>query len=792
MQIEAPGFLAGGGRVGELMRSTDWTSSSIGDPSAWPHALRVMLSACLNSPMLGAVLWGPDLLMFYNDAYVPSLGDRHPRALGRPVAEVWGLTWDQVSAPFIYCMQTGEGFETREVELLIVRNGVPTTTFWDFTATAIRDDGAIVGLLNQGIEITDRVLAERLREREAEQFWALSEDLLVVADYEGSLIRVSPSWLKLTGKPERDLLTGHYTGITHADDVDRSMSKIARMRDDHLPARFENRLLGADGSWQTIAWSLTPVPGGERFTAVGRNLTHEREAEAALRDTQDFVRLALSAVGGVGVWTYDVATDTFFCDAAISALYGLDPERGAAGLKRAEFLANVVPDDVSPLRNVMTGGLSRAGDLELEYRIQHPDGSIRWVLSRGHTYHGEDGVAVRRTGVGIDMTKQRLLEEQLRQSQKMEALGQLTGGIAHDFNNLLTVIRGSADLLRRPDVTDQKRRRYIDAVADTADRAAKLTSQLLSFARRQALKPQVFDAGESVLALRDMITTLMGSRVDLAVEAGDCPCHVRADRSQFDTAIVNMAVNARDAMESEGRLVITVSEVDGIPAVRAHPDVTGRFVTVSLADTGPGIPADRIDRIFEPFFTTKAVGQGTGLGLSQVFGFAKQSEGEIIATSVEGSGTTFVLYLPAVEEGDLSSSDGLRGETAELPNDLCVLVVEDNREVGTFATQALAELGVEAAWAEDAAVALKMIDREPSRFGIVFSDVVMPGMSGIELGQELRSRHPTLPVLLASGYSNVLATSGSHGFPLLHKPYSVAELSESLRNILSRGPKPRA
>lgn len=625
------------------------------------------------------------------------------------------------------------------------------------------------------------VLQER---READQFWALSVDLLVVADYAGKLLRVSPSWLALTGLTERDLLSGDYTDITHSDDVEPSMAVVEKMRIDHLPARFVNRLRGADGAWKTIGWSLSPIPGGERFTAIGRNLTHEREAEAALHDTQDFVRLALNAVGGVGVWTYDVRTDVFVCDAAICTLYGLDPERGAAGFKRAEFLANVVPDDVNTLCATMTGGLVRSGDLELEYRIQHPDGSIRWVLSRGHTYFDEDSVAVRRTGIGVDMTKQRLLEEQLRQAQKMEALGQLTGGIAHDFNNLLTVIRGSADLLRRPDMPETKRIRYVEAVAETAERAAKLTSQLLSFARRQTLKPQVFDAGESVLALRDMMMTLIGSSVELDINIDDCPCHVRADRGQFDTALINMAVNARDAMEGVGKLTVNVGRASVIPAVRGHSAVDGEFVTVALTDTGSGISEDRIGRIFEPFFTSKAVGQGTGLGLSQVIGFAKQSDGEIVVTSREGDGTTFVLFLPSVTDTVDEQPISYVGEIVVLPNDLCVLVVEDNVEVGTFASQALAELGVEAVWAHDAAEALEQIDEDPARFGVIFSDVVMPGMSGIELAQTLHQRHPHLAVLLASGYSNVLATSGSFGFPLLHKPYSMEELAQALRGVL--------
>lgn len=622
-------------------------------------------------------------------------------------------------------------------------------------------------------------------EPEFEQFWALSQDLLVVADYEGKLVRVSPSWYALTGRTAHDLLDADYTDLTHPDDVGPSMMAVAAMRADHLPTRLENRLRGHDGSWHVIAWSLSPMPGGVRFTAIGRDRTHERKAETELRDTQDFVRLALSAVGGVGVWTYNVLSDTFVCDAAIAVLYGLDPNRGAQGFKRAEFLANVLDDDLSPLKTVMTGGLVRPGDLELEYRIRLADGSIRYVLSRGHTYFDANGVAVRRIGIGIDMTKQRLLEEQLRQSQKMEALGQLTGGIAHDFNNLLTVIRGSADLLRRTDVPEPKRRRYIEAVADTADRATKLTSQLLSFARRQALKPEPFDAGASVLALRDMIATLTGSQIELRIDVADCPCHVRADRSQFDTAIVNMAVNARDAMDAVGALTITVKLADRIPAARGNAAVVDPFVAIALMDTGPGIPVDQIDRIFEPFFTTKPVGQGTGLGLSQVFGFAKQSEGEIIATSSTAGGTIFTLYLPEFDGNIVAEPAASDDDLALLPDNLCVLVVEDNEAVGTFATQALAELGHETVWAPDAAAALKEIDAAPHRFGIVFSDVVMPGMSGIELGTVLRERHPHLRILLASGYSSVIATSGSNGFALLHKPYSIGELGSAMQRVLA-------
>ena len=377
-------------------------------------------------------------------------------------------------------------------------------------------------------------------------------------------------------------------------------------------------------------------------------------------------------------------------------------------------------------------------------------------------------------------------EEALRQSQKMEAVGQLTGGLAHDFNNLLTVIRGSVDLLRRPDVSEERRGRYIDAIADTADRAAKLTAQLLAFARRQALNPEPFDAGDSVHAVQPMIRTLVGSRIAVNVEVPEQPCIVNADRSQFDTALVNMAVNARDAMSGEGELVMTVATAHGMPAVRSHPAVDGEFVTISVRDTGTGIAADKIEKIFEPFFTTKGVGEGTGLGLSQVFGFTKQSGGEVLVESVEGQGATFVMYLPAASIA-LDDIAAAADQTPALAKGSCILVVEDNPEVGRFATEALTEMGYNTVLASDGNTALQKLQADGAAFDVVFSDVVMPGMSGVELGQEIRRRHPDMPVILTSGYSSVLAEGGTYGFELLHKPYSVDELARILRAVADRG-----
>jgi PAS domain S-box-containing protein len=374
-------------------------------------------------------------------------------------------------------------------------------------------------------------------------------------------------------------------------------------------------------------------------------------------------------------------------------------------------------------------------------------------------------------------------EDALRQSQKMEAVGQLTGGVAHDFNNLLTVIRSATDLLKRPDLSAERRERYIDAISDTADRAAKLTGQLLAFARRQALQPEVIDVGQSLRVIADMLGTLTGSRIAIGIAVPDIPCFTSVDPSQLDTALVNMAVNARDAMDGAGRIDITVRPAAMIPAVRSHPAVEGRYVAIAMTDTGTGIEPDKLERIFEPFFTTKGVGQGTGLGLSQVFGFAKQSGGDITVESEVGRGTTFTLYLPQVEQGEAATPEDAIVEALADGHGTCVLVVEDNREVGTFTTQSLAELGYVTVWAADAQEALAELAKDATRFDIVFSDVVMPQMNGIELGQEIRARYPGLPVVLTSGYSSVLAQSGNHGFELLHKPYSVEQLSRTLRKV---------
>lgn len=435
----------------------------------------------------------------------------------------------------------------------------------------------------------------------------------------------------------------------------------------------------------------------------------------------------------------------------------------------------------------------------------------RWFATMGqHLVFGVPATALlfvllafafRRTQhLQAEAAARREAEEALKHSQRLEALGQLTGGVAHDFNNLLTVIRASVDLLNRPQLTEERRQRYITAIADAVARAAKLTSQLLAFARRQTLKPEVFDVAERMQRLNDMLATLLGPAIEIAMQLPAEPCLVNADAGQFETALINMATNARDAMHGKGRIVFKVEAATIVPDTLAQgtnngpsngssnglSNVSGSvasrhgFVGITVSDTGIGIPAARLERIFEPFFTTKQVGHGTGLGLSQVFGFARQSGGEVTVTSEVGQGSTFSLYLPRVPPDLLPQRQAPNTAPAVAGSGMSVLVVEDNIELANFAADGLTELGFSITLIDNATDALAELVMDAERFDVVFSDVVMPGMTGLDLARAVRDRGIGVPVVLTSGYSEALSQEGAAGFELVQKPYSVEELSRVL------------
>jgi signal transduction histidine kinase/CheY-like chemotaxis protein len=372
----------------------------------------------------------------------------------------------------------------------------------------------------------------------------------------------------------------------------------------------------------------------------------------------------------------------------------------------------------------------------------------------------------------VEIAERGKAEDQLRQAQKMQALGQLTGGIAHDFNNLLTVIQGSADILQRPDLPEEKRLRFASAISQTAARAAALTSQLLAFARRQPLKPELLDVNERIASMTDLLDRSLGVQVVVRTELHPDACVVEADPTQLESAILNVAVNARDAMPEGGTLTIRSTLTD--------LDDGRRAVAIAVHDTGHGMDEETAARVFEPFFTTKAVGKGTGLGLSQVYGFASQSGGDVRIDSAPGAGTTVTILLPCSAKTLERVAARVRLATATEGHH--ILVVDDNEEVGAFAETLLNELGHEVERVTSGEEALKLLRARD--FDLMFTDVVMPGMSGIDLALQLRREQPSIAVVLTTGYSDRIADTGSEGFPVVTKPYRLETLSDTIQRAL--------
>jgi signal transduction histidine kinase/CheY-like chemotaxis protein len=384
-----------------------------------------------------------------------------------------------------------------------------------------------------------------------------------------------------------------------------------------------------------------------------------------------------------------------------------------------------------------------------------------------------DALARANAELKVQIGERTKAEDQLRQAHKMQALGQLTGGIAHDFNNLLTVIQGSADMLRRPGLAEEKRLRFAEAVVQASARAAALTGQLLAFARRQPLQPEVIDVNFLIRGMIDLLDRTLGERIEVRTELAAGPAMVEADRAQLESALLNIAVNARDAMPEGGLLTIRTAAT--------HEGGHGQRIAISVSDTGAGMDAETLDRAFEPFFTTKATGKGTGLGLSQVYGFASQSGGDVRIASTPGEGTIVTLLLPRSGASGPARED----DEAQLPERRRsgrILLVEDNEEVGAFAQDLLTELGHDVRRVRSGEEALRLALAEP--FDLLFSDVVMPGMSGLDLADRLRRKRPDLPVILTTGYSDEIATSGAGGRPVLLKPYRLETLAAAIDQVL--------
>ena len=717
------------GEMAERVRSHDWEGTPLGLPEQWPDVLKTTVALSMASHFPQAIVWGPDLITLYNDAFLPILGSK-PEALGRPFNEVWREVWSDIG-PIVQAAFEGQATYIENFPLIIERGGGPEPAYFTFCYSPIRDQfGKVVGMLDTVTETTSTVLMTQR---------------LAVLDAIGS-------------------------AVANATDPQAIMATTARILAAHLNlsnCAYADMDEDEDGFTIRGDWARAGSP-----SIVG----HYQLA--------DFGRLAVNNLrAGKPLVINDNLAELVPEEAAAFQSIGIAATICVPLIKDGRLTALMAIHDKTP-RTWTSNELA----LLIEVRERcwahieraRADAAVREGLAALAELNSTLEQRVEERTTRLKQT-----EAALRQSQKLEAIGQLTGGVAHDFNNLLTIIRSSVDFLRLPSLSDERRQRYMTAVSETVERASKLTSQLLAFARRQPLKPEVIDVGKQVQSLGDMLQTVTGARIQVIVELGDRPCYIRADLSQFETALINMALNARDAMNGQGTLWLRLTCGNGMPPIRGHAGAGQHFAAIALEDTGTGISPQDLEHIFEPFFTTKEVGKGTGLGLSQVFGFAKQSGGNVDVSTVLGEGTVFTLYLPEVEHE--TRHEPIKEEIPALvleQGKRRVLVVEDNLEVGRFANQILQDLGYETAWATNAEEALEMVGVDAMAFDAIFSDVVMPGISGIALARELRRRRPDLPVVLTSGYSEELAHSGHEGFEFLSKPYSADQVSRALSRTM--------
>ncbi len=638
-------------------------------------------------------------------------------------------------------------------------------------------DGLPVRMVGVVQDITERKAQEMAVEESSAQFKTLAQALpnqVWTTSAEGKL-----DWInrRLTDYIGADRIVGgtqSWLDFLHADDLANTRMLWERSVATGEPYETEFRLQRHDGQYRWHLSRALPLrtPDGAISRWIGTSTDIHANKLLEEQTKRDRNRIWTLSQELMLIYTFEGKIAAV--NPSATRLLGWS-ESDMVGRHLSDFLH---ADDIAASAAEVDKLNHGITTLAFENRYRGKDGAFRvfdWTaVPDGGMIHA----------IGRDVTRERATEAALRQSQKLEAIGQLTGGVAHDFNNVLAVIRTAVDMMRLVKLTEERRVRYVTAISDAVTRATKLTAQLLAFARRQALQPVVFDVNRNIQQVSAMVGSLTGARVTMTVDLAATPCFVDADPNQFDTAIVNLAVNARDAMNGNGRLTIAVRPVAEIPAVLGHDAVAGRFVAISVADTGFGISADNLVQIFEPFFTTKGVGHGTGLGLSQVFGFAKQSGGEITVQSEPGAGATFTLFLPRSTQVSAPDAESPLTRIAR-GNGGCVLVVEDNPELAGSVEMTLEELGYSTVVALSAEQALQILANDATGFAVVFSDVVLGGMNGIELGNHVRRLYPALPIVLSSGYSYVLATNPDHGFTLLPKPYALAELARTLSDAIA-------
>ena len=653
-------------------------------------------------------------------------------------------------------------------------------------------DGRILAILH---DITERERAEQALRQSEERFRGVFEsDLLGIflGMPRGAMTEANDYLLHLVGYTRDDLLAGRLRGdaIMPPEFAHIAEEAVRQAHATGTSKPFETEFIRKDGT-------RVPVLTGAAFLGTSRDfgvgfaldLTDHKRTERRLAESERYLERA-EGLAHVGSWDADLATMTATFSDEMLSIYGRPP--GDSRITYAEFVASIHPDDRPAVEQSIRQAMEHPGRQEFEHRIVRPDGTVRVVEATSESVLDALGRPVRIIGSVQDVTERRLLELQLREAQRLEAVGRLAGGVAHDFNNLLTIILGFTETLLEGLPAGDERRANAEQIRAAGRRAADLTQQLLAFGRRQVLRTQVLDLNAVLMEMRDILQRLVGEQIEVAISPVAGPCLVRADRGQIEQVILNLALNARDAMPGGGRLGIVTRRV--VPAAGGLDDPAGRGLLLAVSDTGSGMSPEVQSHIFEPFFTTKEVGQGTGLGLATVHGIVTQSGGRIEVNSTPGEGTTFRVFLPGAADGAGREAAALTPAPTESRGEETVLLVEDEGAVRGLIAETLRRRGYRVIEAADGDQAIDTAHGYAGVIHLLVTDLVMPGMTGRELARFLTHERRGLRVLFISGYSDQRAEPrGGEGASeaFLQKPFTPVVLARHVRQVLDApGPGP--
>ncbi|MFJ2357120.1 PAS domain-containing protein [Pseudomonas fluorescens] len=833
-----------------LIARTDWSRTPLGASGTWPQSLRTAVDIVIHSPMPMLLLWGPQLTQIYNNGFAMLAGSKHPHAFGQPAHLIWPELQD-FTDPIYRAVLQGQVRTYSERRFTLQREGIESDFWLDLTYSPIRDENAqVAGILVTAIETNERRrIALELQRRSEESLkaqrdteerlqlalaatdavgtwdWDIGEDRFIADAHFAQLHGIDPA--QASQLPISDYLQG-----VHPEDRALIARSIKHCITHGTEYAEEYRLLKADGElrWVFARGRCYKDHHGRpvRFLGAALDLTERKHTEQALRQSQTELQLIINAMP-ILISYVDHEERFRLNNAAYLDWYGLTPQE-----LYGRTIREVIGEEAYFLRAPYIAEALAGRPCSFSLYTPHRDGSSRHALMNYLPRHGADGAvngfyifvideserkkteeALRNLNETLEervsarteqlaQANQRLqnemfererAEDALRHAQKMEAVGQLTGGIAHDFNNMLTGIIGSLDLMQRyiADGRAHEIGRFTEAAVSSANRAAALTHRLLAFSRRQSLDRKTLNVNELIHSLEDLIRRTKGDPIELTLRLADDVWPISTDVSQLENALLNLVINARDAMPDGGELLIETANVylDGNDITTLEPVKAGDYLMLAVSDNGTGMTPSVRAKAFDPFFTTKPIGQGTGLGLSMIYGFAQQSGGHVSLDSLPDHGTCVRLYLPRLNL--LEPEHPLVEPTGAAPTATCgetVVVVEDDPAVRMLVLDLLKELGYLAHEAADASAALPLLESE-LRVDLLVTDVGLPGMNGRQLAEIARQHRPGLKVLFMTGYAQKAAERQGFledGMDMVAKPFSIEVLANKIREMINQTP----